>query len=829
MTVKSLLVKIGADVSEFDRATKDIDNKTKAIGASLQRVGAGLTAVGAVITGTVGMMIKSYIQAGDEVHEMALRTGFSTTALSELGYAAKICGTDIGDVEVGVKKMSSSLFDATMAGDQAGNAFTRIGLSTQDLIKLSPEQQFDKIAKALAAVENPTIRAATAVDIFGRSGTKLLPLFKEGPAGMEALRKKAHELGIVFDQEAADKADALNDAITTLKSSFAGIGNAVAGTLIPAITGLVGKITGAIVKVKEWITAHPGLSSAIFKVVTAMGLLMAAIGPVLIVLPTLVASLKMLGLAQMALLGPIGLVTAALAGLAVGYLAVKDAQNKTVDEAGAAWDNLSKKLGGFSGVATAVTAQIRRIGQYSKESMDEATGLGEKLWASFNEVGERATLAAIATGKFGADAQKAFTVVGGETLKFAESLETAKGKADEIGKAYEMAMLQASEAAKAQAEAIITTRRQLTDEIQKGMLKEYDYQKWALSAAYDERKTQIAKEVTDEKAKGLLLLQAKQSYNAQLTALEKSFRDKELQGKIDFGKQIKEQEQQMDLDRIEALKTYAAQRQAIQNGINQMTMTALQYKLLMLDQERVAEEARIASSTALSAQQKAELLALLAAYYAQRRALGDADATAEVTLAEATQAALTGVYASFLNNVLGAFQAFGEGTKTILGAVGSAFKGTINACIQALKQLIVQELVAAAATILLEKSKSIARVITSVMALPFPLNLLAVGGAIAAVSALFSAIKLGEGGVVMGPTLALVGDVPEAVIPLNKLGLLTGGDSGGREGPSFTLNINSPLIQTTGLSRGQVDELAPYLFNAVEGEARRWGFSLKRG
>jgi len=106
-----------------------------------------------------------------------------------------------------------------------------------------------------------------------------------------------------------------------------------------------------------------------------------------------------------------------------------------VSEADAAWDNLSKKLGGFSGIVTAVGGQIKRIGQYSKESRDEAASLGEKLWASFNAVGERATLAAIAAGKFGKDAQAAFKVVGGEGLKLAESLGVVKGKVNEVGNA----------------------------------------------------------------------------------------------------------------------------------------------------------------------------------------------------------------------------------------------------------------------------------------------------------------------------------------------------------------------------------------------------------
>jgi len=90
-----------------------------------------------------------------------------------------------------------------------------------------------------------------------------------------------------------------------------------------------------------------------------------------------------------------------------------------------------------------------------------------------------------------------------------------------------------------------------------------------------------------------------------------------------------------------------------------------------------------------------------------------------------------------------------------------------------LKGLVVQELIAAAKTILAEKAKAISKVIASVMAaIPFPFNLAVVGGAIAAVTALFSRFgKFGEGGVAWKPQLAVVGEKgPELITPLSKLG-----------------------------------------------------------
>ena len=105
--------------------------------------------------------------------------------------------------------------------------------------------------------------------------------------------------------------------------------------------------------------------------------------------------------------------------------------HSTVTEEAAAWDKLNEKMGGFSNVSNAVIAQLSRMQQYSKDNKP----LLDALWVSFNEIGGRATLAAIAAGKFGKDVQDAFRVVGGESLKVAESLSPIKGKVDEVGDA----------------------------------------------------------------------------------------------------------------------------------------------------------------------------------------------------------------------------------------------------------------------------------------------------------------------------------------------------------------------------------------------------------
>lgn len=234
------LLKVGVDKKDFDR---DMNGLSGAINKHKKAIGAAMIGMGVAAIGGAVASVKAFADAGDAVHKMALRTEFSTEALSEWKHVAEISGTSLQSLEKGVKKMSKTIVDADDGMATYIRSFDRIGLSAEELIKLSPEEQFDKITLAIAALENPTLQAATAQDIFGRAGTELLPVMKAGADGIELLKKEAHELGIVFDQEAADKAALLKDNLTRLEGAVNGVKFALAQELTPALEDAIPTLT----------------------------------------------------------------------------------------------------------------------------------------------------------------------------------------------------------------------------------------------------------------------------------------------------------------------------------------------------------------------------------------------------------------------------------------------------------------------------------------------------------------------------------------------------------------------------------------------------------
>lgn len=310
-----------ASVSDVKKDEDTLSSKAANVSAGFTKMGKAATIAGGAILGTMGLMISQYIKTGDEIDKMSKRTGMATEALSELAYMADISGANLGDVERSTKRMAGSLLDAKAGLETSTRMFDVMGLKVDDLMKMNPEQQFFAIGEAIATIPDPTIRAALAQDVFGKSGTSLLPMFKEGPEGMRRLREEARQLGIIYDQEAAEKAAKLKDAQTALKASFQGLSMSIVENVVPVITGFVKKVTEIIVKVKDWSKEHPGLVKNIAMVAITVGGLLTVLGPVLIILPKLAAGFGLL-------MNPMTLVAALVAGSVILWMKLKAAKDE---------------------------------------------------------------------------------------------------------------------------------------------------------------------------------------------------------------------------------------------------------------------------------------------------------------------------------------------------------------------------------------------------------------------------------------------------------------------------------------------------------------------
>ena len=200
---------------------------------------------------------------GDQFDKMSLRTGLSTETLSEFAHAAAISGASVADIEGAMRSLGSSLVAAQNGSSRAAKAFSILGLDVQQIAALSPERQFEEVARAISGIVSPTERAGAAMRIFGSSGAALLPLFAEGPDGLSKLRKEARELGVSIDEETAKMGAAFVDSTTRLKAALQGVGLSLAKVLTPALIEMATAASRAFSGISGFIKENPVLTTSL--------------------------------------------------------------------------------------------------------------------------------------------------------------------------------------------------------------------------------------------------------------------------------------------------------------------------------------------------------------------------------------------------------------------------------------------------------------------------------------------------------------------------------------------------------------------------------------
>lgn len=337
-------VELFANDSKLSAGLKAAGEKLKAFGSQVAVIGAGIAAAGTAILAPILQSARVFADTGSQLNDMSVRTGMSVEALSELRYAAAQTGASLGDIEASAKRMARVIVDAGEGSKSAADSLALLGLTAARLKGLKPEEQFELIAKRMTAIADPTLRAAAAQEIFGRSGTRILPMI----ADMDALTQTARRLGLVMSTEDSMAADALGDAIDTLKDSFTALEQTIGAAVAPMLTDMLTWITELIATTTAWVDKNRELvvvameiSGAIAGIGTVVGIVgggivglgfaMTGLRAIMIGMPTVIRAVQF---AMAALGGPVGIalaVAAVAAAASALYLFDIAAESAEVD------------------------------------------------------------------------------------------------------------------------------------------------------------------------------------------------------------------------------------------------------------------------------------------------------------------------------------------------------------------------------------------------------------------------------------------------------------------------------------------------------------------
>lgn len=286
MDVFNLQAKIGLDVKDYMTSLSKASYESNKFGLDIKgafsaSMKVGAAAIGAVVTETTALSaalvkgVGDLAEYGDHIDKQSQKMNMSVQAYQEWDAIMQHSGTSIDSMQMSMKTLAN-------AAESGNDAFGLLGMSLEDVQRMSSEELFKATITALQNVESDTQRTYIAGQLLGRGATELGALLNTSAEDTEKMRQRVHELGGVMSDEAVKNAAKYQDSLQDMKTAMSGLTKGITSEFLPSFTEVMDGLTsifagedGGADKVSKGIDDILGnISSAVTKlkpVVTKIG------------------------------------------------------------------------------------------------------------------------------------------------------------------------------------------------------------------------------------------------------------------------------------------------------------------------------------------------------------------------------------------------------------------------------------------------------------------------------------------------------------------------------------------------------------------------------
>lgn len=291
--VDPLVIKLSVDAKEYNAALRqteriadqrlsEIEKRGLKMGQSMRSSFSLAKGAAAGFVATLGVdavvqAVKAGLDYASSLGEVAQQLGVTTSALQEYRYAGSQAGLATEEVDMALGQLTRRIGEGVNGTKAQVEAFEKLGISLKDAKGnvIATGDAIPVIADGLQKIKSPAEQSALLLDLFGKSGAKLLPLLSEGSKGVNQLRDAAQKLGLVLSSEQIAKADETADKLDAVRQVLAA---KIAGTvsdnaaailaLADALTAVVGAAGKAITGLNEFYKVAANRPGNLFEKVT---------------------------------------------------------------------------------------------------------------------------------------------------------------------------------------------------------------------------------------------------------------------------------------------------------------------------------------------------------------------------------------------------------------------------------------------------------------------------------------------------------------------------------------------------------------------------------
>lgn len=220
-----------------DKVLKAYDAKIVALKKNLFLVTAAAAAVSVAIFG----IADSAAKAGDELDKTKDLTGLTVEQLQKLTGAAKLAGVEVEGLRTGMQLFGRQISQAAQGQQMSIRAFQMLGINIFDANgKLKDNHRLLlETADAFSKLHNQQVKVDLAMQLFGRSGGRMINLLKKGSAGVKEAEAEFSKFGFTMTDVQSKAAAQFEDRMTMVGFAVKGLKNAIGIELLPEVSRMV--------------------------------------------------------------------------------------------------------------------------------------------------------------------------------------------------------------------------------------------------------------------------------------------------------------------------------------------------------------------------------------------------------------------------------------------------------------------------------------------------------------------------------------------------------------------------------------------------------------
>jgi phage-related minor tail protein len=328
-TFEGQLRKVGnVNLRATSEQFKSMGDKLTSAGQAMR----GLSTAAAAVTAAIGALTVKSGKWADDMNTMSKVYSIGTRDLQQYSAAADLVDVSVETIAKSHVKLEKQMLTASKGTGASAEAFEALGVSVTNAdgsLRDGDAVWQDTIA-ALGGLSNETERDALAMQLMGRSAAELNPLIEDGGETYKQVADTMAKYGLDFiDQETLDQANQFNDSLDMIKAvglvAFQQLGTQLAAYLAPAME----RVVDVVGRLANWFSnlspRTQALIAGIAAVVAVVSPLLIGLGKVSFAISSIMSLMATLGPAIGGIVGALGPVILIIAAVvAAGVLLYKN-------------------------------------------------------------------------------------------------------------------------------------------------------------------------------------------------------------------------------------------------------------------------------------------------------------------------------------------------------------------------------------------------------------------------------------------------------------------------------------------------------------------------